>query len=87
MSTTHPAAATDPRIEAKVAEIHVYVAFGLGRLLPHLNRITLIEPAAASVAKRAGARPLGHTIRLSQVKASPQSILASLRRFTDAPVQ
>lgn len=71
---------------AQIAEIRVFKAHGWRRLLPHLDRIALVSPAEAHFARRARSRPIGRPILLSQVDATPQFIIDSLRRFTDAPV-
>lgn len=70
---------------ALVASIEVHQAQGLRRLLPHWNRVLLINHAEADFARRAGTRPVGRGIMLNQVRATPQALVTAFRRFTNAP--
>lgn len=70
---------------ASLASIEVHQARGMGRLLPHWNRVLLINHAEADFARRAKTRPVGRSVLLDQVGATPEAVVAAFRRFTDAP--
>ena len=70
---------------ASIAILEVHQARGLRRLLPHWNRVLLVNHAGADFARRAKTRPIGRSVLLDQVRATPQEVVAALRRFTDAP--
>ena len=74
-----------PMLWASIASIEVHQAHALRRLLPHWNRVLLVNHAGADFARRAKARPIGRSVLLDQVRANPQEVVAAFRRFTDAP--
>lgn len=74
-----------PMLWASVASIEVHQARGLRRLLPHWNRVLLVDHAGADFARRAKTRPIGRSVLLDQVRATPQAVVAACRPFTDAP--
>ncbi len=71
---------------ASVASIEIRRARGLRRLLPHGDRLLLVNHVEADFARRAKTRPLGRAVLLDQVRATPSELVAVFRRFTDAPV-
>lgn len=71
---------------SEVAEVRIFVARRWRRFFPYLDRVVLITPAEASFARRAGFRPIGRSIMLSRVAATPQQIVDGIARFTDVPV-
>jgi len=70
---------------ASVASIEVQQARGLRRLLPHWNRVLFVSQAGADFARRAKTRPIGRSVLLDQVRATPRAVVAACRHFTDAP--
>jgi len=74
-----------PMLWASVATIEVHQARGLRRLLPHWDRVLLVDHAGADFARRARTRPIGRSVLLDQVRATPQEVVAAFRHFTDAP--
>lgn len=71
---------------ASIATIEVHEARGLRRLLPHWNRVLLVNHASAEVARRAKTRPDGQSVLLDQVHATPQEVVAAFWPFANAPV-
>ena len=70
---------------ASIASIEVQQARGLRRLIPHWNRVLFVNHAGADFARRAKTRPMGRSVLLSQIRATPQAVVAACRHFTDAP--
>lgn len=70
---------------SRIAGIEVHRAEGWRRLLPHRDQVLLVTHAAADFARRAGTRPTGYAIRLDEVRASAEEVVAACRPFTDAP--
>ena len=70
---------------ASIATIEVQEARGLRRLLPHWNRVLLINHAGADFARHAKTRPIGRSVLLDHVRATPQEVIEAFRPFTDAP--
>ena len=70
---------------ASIASIEVQQARGLRRLLPHWNRVLLVNHAGADFARRSKTRPIGRSVLLDQVVATPHEVVAACRPFTDAP--
>ena len=71
---------------ASIASIEVQGARGLRRLLPHWNRVVLVSHAGADFAHRAKTRPVGRSVLLDHIRATPQEVVAAFRPFTDVPV-
>lgn len=63
---------------AALATIEVQQARGLPRLLPHRNRVLLVDHAGADFARRAQTRPIGRSVMLDHVRATPEAMVAAL---------